>query len=64
MWCHRQVNFDDWVLYSTSSPVAADSRGLGSGHFFDRSGKLIATVVQEGVLKYFPATPDSAAGRS
>src|SRR6201987_284584 len=53
VWFHRQVNFDDWVLYSTSSPVAADSRGLGTGHFFDRSGQLIATVVQEGVLKYF-----------
>jgi acyl-CoA thioesterase II len=55
VWFHRQVNFDDWVLYSTSSPVAADSRGLGMGHFFDRSGQVVATVVQEGVLKYFPA---------
>jgi acyl-CoA thioesterase II len=55
VWFHRQVNFDDWVLYSTSSPVAADSRGLGTGHFFDRSGQIIATVVQEGVLKYFPS---------
>ncbi|MCV7006059.1 acyl-CoA thioesterase II [Mycobacterium gordonae] len=55
VWFHRQVNFDDWVLYSTSSPVAADSRGLGTGHFFDRSGQAIATVAQEGVLKYFPA---------
>jgi acyl-CoA thioesterase II len=54
VWFHRQVNFDDWVLYSTSSPVAADSRGLGTGHFFDRAGQVIATVVQEGVLKYFP----------
>jgi acyl-CoA thioesterase-2 len=54
VWFHRQVNFNDWVLYSTSSPVAADSRGLGTGHFFDRSGQVIATVVQEGVLKYFP----------
>jgi acyl-CoA thioesterase-2 len=54
VWFHRQVKFDDWLLYSTSSPVAADSRGLGTGHFFDRSGQLIATVVQEGVLKYFP----------
>lgn len=54
VWFHRQVNFDDWVLYSTSSPVAADSRGLGTGHFFDPAGQLIATVVQEGVLKYFP----------
>ena len=54
VWFHRQVDFNDWVLYSTSSPVAADSRGLGTGHFFDRSGQLIATVTQEGVLKYFP----------
>jgi len=54
VWFHRQVNFDDWMLYSTSSPVAADSRGLGTGHFFDRSGQLVATVAQEGVLKYFP----------
>jgi acyl-CoA thioesterase-2 len=54
IWFHRQVNFNDWVLYSTSSPVAADSRGLGTGHFFDRSGRPLATVMQEGVLKYFP----------
>lgn len=55
VWFHRPVSFDQWMLYSTSSPVAADSRGLGSGHFFDSSGQLIASVVQEGVLKYFPA---------
>jgi acyl-CoA thioesterase II len=41
-------------LYSTSSPVAADSRGLGTGHFFDGTGQIVATVTQEGVLKYFP----------
>jgi acyl-CoA thioesterase-2 len=54
VWFHRQVDFNDWVLYSTSSPVAADSRGLGAGHFFDHSGQVIATVAQEGLLKYFP----------
>ena len=56
VWFHRQVDFNDYVLYSTSSPVAADSRGLGTGHFFDRSGKIVATVVQEGVLIYFPSS--------
>ncbi|WP_156766595.1 acyl-CoA thioesterase domain-containing protein, partial [Mycobacterium sp. E2327] len=56
VWFHRQVDFNNWVLYSTSSPVAADSRGLGTGHFFDRSGQVVATVVQEGVLLYFPAS--------
>jgi acyl-CoA thioesterase II len=54
VWFHRQVDFNDWVLYSTSSPVAADSRGLGTGHFFDGTGQIVATVTQEGVLKYFP----------
>jgi acyl-CoA thioesterase-2 len=54
VWFHRPVRFDDWVLYSTSSPVAADSRGLGTGHYFDQSGQVLATVVQEGIVKYFP----------
>ena len=57
VWFHRQVDFNDYLLYSTSSPVAADSRGLGTGHFFDRSGQIVATVVQEGVLIYFPPSP-------
>ncbi|KUH65646.1 acyl-CoA thioesterase II [Mycolicibacterium novocastrense] len=54
VWFHRPVHFDQWLLYSTASPVAADSRGLGTGHFFDRSGQPVATVVQEGIVKYFP----------
>ncbi len=65
VWFHRQVDFNDWVLYSTSSPVAADSRGLGTGHFFDRSRRPVASVVQEGLVKYFPEValrPRKAAG--
>jgi acyl-CoA thioesterase-2 len=56
VWFHRPIRFDEWVLYSTSSPVAADSRGLGTGHFFDESGRVLATVVQEGIVKYFPGS--------
>lgn len=56
VWFHRPICFDDWVLYATSSPVAADSRGLSSGHFFDTDGRVLATVVQEGIVKHFPGT--------
>jgi acyl-CoA thioesterase-2 len=56
VWFHRPIRFDDWVLYATSSPVAADSRGLGTGHFFDESGHVLATVVQEGIVKHFPGS--------
>lgn len=55
VWFHRPIKFDDWVLYSTWSPVAADSRGMANGHFFNLDGQLLATVVQEGLVKYFPA---------
>ena len=56
VWFHRPIRFDEWVLYSTASPVAAESRGLGNGHFFDRDGHVLATVVQEGIVKYFPGS--------
>lgn len=54
VWFHRPVDFGDWLLYATTSPVASDSRGLGTGHFFDRAGRLLATVTQEGIVKHFP----------
>ncbi|MGW6332265.1 acyl-CoA thioesterase [Nocardia rhamnosiphila] len=55
IWFHRPFRFDDWVLYSTESPVAAGSRGLATGRFYSRAGDLLATTVQEGVIRHFPA---------
>ncbi len=60
VWFHRPVDFSEWVLYATASPAAAESRGLGMGHFFDRVGRVIATVAQEGIVKHFPARDSSA----
>ncbi len=55
IWFHRPFRFDDWALYATQSPVAAGQRGLAMGHFYSRAGELLATVVQEGVIRHFPA---------
>ncbi|RVW05910.1 acyl-CoA thioesterase II [Rhodococcus xishaensis] len=55
IWFHRPFRFDEWALYATESPVASGSRGLATGRFFTRDGLLIATVVQEGVIRHFPA---------
>lgn len=54
MWFHRDFRFDEWMLYSTHSPVAAGSRGIGSGRFFKQDGTLATSVVQEALIKYFP----------
>lgn len=55
IWFHRPFRFDDWALYATESPVAAGSRGLATGRFYSRAGELLATTVQEGMIRHFPA---------
>lgn len=51
MWFHRVPNVDDWVLYQQDAVSSQSQRGLAEGHFFDRDGKLLATVVQEGMIR-------------
>ena len=51
MWFHREFRFDDWLLYAVESPSASGGRGLVRGQFFTRSGKLVASTVQEGVVR-------------
>ncbi len=51
MWFHRPIRVDEWVLYDTHSPSASGSRGLASGHFFAADGAMLATVVQEGLIR-------------
>ena len=54
MWFHRGFRADQWLLYDQLSPAAAGSRGLASGRIFTRSGELIASVVQEGLVRFTP----------
>lgn len=51
MWFHRPFRADEWVLYDCTSPSASGGRGLATGRFFSRDGQLIATVVQEGLVR-------------
>jgi acyl-CoA thioesterase II len=51
MWFHRRFRADDWLLYDCASPSASGGRGLATGRFFSRDGRLVATVVQEGLLR-------------
>ena len=51
MWFHRPFRADEWLLYSIDSPSASGARGFTRGHIFDVEGKLVASVVQEGLLR-------------
>lgn len=55
MWFHAPIRFDDWHLYSMDSPFAGGGRGFNRGSIFDRDGRLVASVAQEGLVrKYKP----------
>ena len=52
MWFHRDFRMDNWLLYVMESPNAGKSRGLSRGQIYTREGKLVASVVQEGLIRY------------
>ncbi|MDC3210547.1 acyl-CoA thioesterase II [Saprospiraceae bacterium] len=51
MWFHREFRMDDWLLYALDSPSSSNSRGFTRGNIFSRDGKLVASVVQEGMIR-------------
>ena len=52
MWFHRPAKFDDWMLYTQDSPSASGARGFNRGSIYTRDGKLVASVAQEGLIRY------------
>jgi len=64
LWFHRAFRADDWLLYSIDSPSAQGARGLARGQVFDRTGRLVASTAQEGLIRVLPvdrtdATPQA-----
>lgn len=51
MHYHRTVRVDEWLLYSIESPNLSNNRGLVRGQIFDRDGRLLASTLQEGVIR-------------
>jgi acyl-CoA thioesterase II len=51
MWFHRPFRADEWLLYTCYSPFAGGGRGLATGRFTQADGTLVATTVQEGLVR-------------
>jgi acyl-CoA thioesterase-2 len=51
LWFHRAARVDEWLLYVQDSPSAQAARGLARGTVYDRSGRLVASVAQEGLMR-------------
>jgi acyl-CoA thioesterase-2 len=55
LWFHRPFRADDWLLYAQDSPNSCGARGLARGLLFSHDGRLVASVVQEGLIRPTPA---------
>lgn len=52
MWFMRRFRADEWLLYDQSSPSATGGRALTQGKIFNRSGDMVAAVMQEGLTRF------------
>ena len=51
LWMHRPFRADEWLLYSTDSPVTRGARAFVRGTIHSQSGELVASVAQEGLIR-------------
>jgi acyl-CoA thioesterase-2 len=60
MWFHAPFRADRWLLYTQDTPAAANGRGLARGLVFTEDGLLVASVMQEGVIRVARSTTEES----
>jgi acyl-CoA thioesterase-2 len=51
MWFHAPVDTHRWLLFDQDTPAAGGGHGLARGLFYNESGDLVASVVQESLMR-------------
>lgn len=51
VWFHRPCRINDWHLYVQDSPNASGGRGFARGAVYDSTGRLVASVAQETLIR-------------
>lgn len=52
IWFHRPLCVDDWLLFSLNVCGAVGGRSLNKASVFNRNGELIASFIQDGLMRY------------
>ena len=52
LWFHEDFHADQWLLLSMEAERVSGGRGLARGRFFTREGRLVATTMQEGLMRF------------
>jgi acyl-CoA thioesterase-2 len=51
MWFHRPPRADRWLRFDQEAVTMSGGRGLATGRMVDEDGDVVATVMQEGLLR-------------
>ena len=54
MWFHNDVRVDEWFVYVMNSDWTGGGRGINHGSIYNQAGVLLASVAQEGLIRYTP----------
>jgi len=52
LWFHSEVRADEWLYHEVHTEAMSGGRGLARGSFYTRDGLLVATAVQQGLMRY------------
>ena len=54
MWFHDDFRIDQWICYVMDSDWTGHTRGLNRGSLYTQDGVLVASAVQEGMIRLAP----------
>ena len=52
MWFHAPARADEWLLFVQNVEATGRGRGLARGRFYTQAGELVATCMQEGLMRW------------
>ena len=55
MWFHDDFRADQWICYVMDSDWTGHARGLNRGSLYTQDGILVASAVQEGMMRLMPS---------
>jgi acyl-CoA thioesterase-2 len=51
IWYHRAFRTDEWLFYQCEAISTSGARGLSRGSIYSEDGALVATTIQEGLIR-------------
>ena len=52
LWFHQHARADEWLLHTVEAEQVGGGRGLARGRFYRRDGRLVASTMQQGLMRF------------